>query len=380
MEPIPSNTNIFSPRGFVPHVRDPAVVADVVGGSVWGADDVARLRTAGLVRVGLPQDGERTVLSGPRVSPETLAKEKPGGERPERRPTTVGRLLGDDDLVLRTVLWLALAGVPVTGAGLPGAVRDRLDPDLLALVDRVAPDTVADPGSRELLSLALRRRARELTGHPPADLQPGIAVLLPEEELPATLAADLERQTWTRVVPIPAAPEDEAQVLAGAREEGAVYCTRMAPSVRYGPHHLADLVAALRHSGARAAHSPLRFRPWREGSWLEDEAAAVEGAAAGGLEHGSLWYAVDGPEAPVVPDDGYAVHGVGAVPAPGTTEEVDDDRAVALRLHPGLPPVLDWLDHEEGTSTTHTRSAPESYFARPGAPSRARSSSTASES
>ena len=380
MKAVPSSISVFSPHGFLPHVRDADVVAEVAGGSVWGTDDVARLRAAGLVRVRLPEDGERTVLSGPRVSPEASARKHPGAESPESSRTTLGARLGAEDLTLRTLLWLSLAGVPVAGPELPEGVRGRLDPDLLALLDRVGPATVSDPGARELLSLALRRRARELAGHPPADLHPPVAVLLPVDELSSALAADLEAQTWTAVVCCPVVDGEATEALAQAREAAeALYCTRMGPGLRYGPHHLADLVEALRHSGAKVAHSPARFRPWRDGAWLEDDTAGIEGPAPGGLPDGSLWYAVDGPEPPVAPQDGYAVHGAGAVPAPGAEADLDDGRAVALRLHSGTPTVLDWLTAEE-PRTAPVRSTPESYFVKRGAPSRARNSSTASES
>lgn len=387
VQPIPSNTTIFSPRGFLPHVKDPRAVVDVAGGSVWGADDVARLRTAGLVRV-RPAEDEGQVVDGGQIIH--------GGQTAEGHGVVVangaraaGSALDADDLVLRTLLWLALAGVPVTGDGLATSVRERLDPGLLDLLDRVEPATVADPGGRELLSLALRRRARELAGHPPAEEQPAVAVLLADGELPATLAADLEAQTWGAVVRCPTPREDAAEVLGGARARGALYCTRMSADLRYGPHHLADLVEALRHSGARVAHSPLRFRPWHAGTWLEDD-AGVEGPASGGLPDASLWYAVDGPRVPDAQGDGYAVHGGGAVPV----SEVTGGPAVALRLHRDTPVVLDWLPESlgraaAGTSTTPARPGgggedadpvPRSYFAAAGTPSRARSSSTASDS
>ena len=111
MELIPTNTAIFSTRGFRPRVPDPRAVVEVAAGTVWGRDDVARLRPAGLVRVTPP---------APRA--DWAAHATNGGSAP-------GRALGADDLTLRTVLWLALAGVPVTGAGLPSSVRDRLDPE-----------------------------------------------------------------------------------------------------------------------------------------------------------------------------------------------------------------------------------------------------------
>lgn len=349
MEAIPTNTAIFSGRGFLPYVRDPRGVRDVVAGSVWGSDDVAQLRQASWVRV-LPPG---TVQGVPqrRSLPDRPDSRGTAAERP------YGAALDVDDLVLRTVLWLALAGVPVSTEGVAPPVRDRIDPELLALLDRVGPAEVADPGERELLSLALRRRARMLLGHHFGHPSGAVVVLLPEGELPATLAADLSAQSWTEVVRRQASGEDADQTVASACREGALYCTRMDAGLRYGPHHLADLVDALRHSGARVAHSPLRFRPWRGGAWLEDAAVAVEGSAGGGIREGSLWYAADGP---VVPRsaDGYAVHGTGAVPVADGS-----GRAPApLRLHPGTPAVLDWLGSVAGDGEP----LPPSYFAAAG--------------
>lgn len=344
MEAIPTNTSIFSGRGFLTYLRDPEAVVDVVAGSVWGTDDVARLRTAALVRVRPPTDDQRE------VEPDGHP-----GEPLEVR--SLGGKLTADDLVLRTVLWLTVAGVPVSGSDLAGPVRDRLDSHLLALLDRVSTGTVSDPGHRELLSLALRRRARELTGYPPAGTQPVIAVLLPTGELPPTLLADLDAQTWGTVWRCPASTEEAAEVLADARGQRALYCTRMGAGLRYGPHHLADLVGALRHSGARVAHSPIRFRPWRGSTWLEDSAAGVEGPTIGGMADGSLWYAVDGPEVPVAPRDGYGVHGANAVPSLGAGV----DRVAALRLHHDTPVVLDWL--AGAGNGTADPVVPRSYFA-----------------
>lgn len=360
MEIIPTNAAIFSPRGFRPRVPDPRTVVEVPAGSVWGSDDVRRLRTAGLVRVTPP------------APPEPAGEPRSGGD------ASPGRMLGADDLTVRTVVWLTMSGVPVSGPPLPASVRDRLDPTLLDLLDRVTPDAVADPGARELLSLGLRRRTREVQARRRGSTSRPVLVLLPEAaDTPPTLLADLAAQTWP-AVPLHEPPGGATadDVLTQAREVGAPWCTRVRADVRYGPHHLADLVDALAHSGAAVAHSPLRFRPWPDGSWLEDDRLGVEGPARTGLEAGSLWYAADGP-VPPSGVDGYAVHGANAVPA----EPVEGSEAVALRLSGRRPAVLDWLvpDEDEGRPPAGGPGGPlpPSYFA--GAPSRARSATTASE-
>lgn len=366
MDHIPSNTAIFSPQGFLPIVRAPGTVVEVPAGAVWGKNDVVRLRTAGLVRVGPPApDGDPADVSPPTGS----VLVRPGSG------------LGPDDLALRTVFWLALAGVPVSGAGLSARVRARLEPGLLELLDRVDPVSMTDPGARELLSLQLRRRARTLAWR--RREQPVVAVLLPGGALPAQLEEDLASQTWPAALRCPL-PEVQgaAHVLAQARQQGALYCARMTADVRYGPHHLADLAAALRHSGARVARSPLRFRSWRLGSWLEDESLGIEGAAGAGLPGGSLWYAADGPNEPV--GLGYAVHGANAVPA----GQVTGSRPTALRLHHRRPVVLDWLPDDldpqpqpgDEPTAQGRGPVPRSYFVGTGARSVARSATTASES
>lgn len=320
------NSSVLTPRGFRPVVHGPRDGLDVAPRQLWGADDIAAVRDAPLVRV----DG-----TGPDGT--------------------------DDGLVLRSVLALALAGVPVTAHGLPAAVRQRLDPVLLTALDAVTPERVRDPGDRELCSLALRRRAWQLVGYRPrTDAPPVVLVLLPPGELPATLVHDLEGQVTEGLVvrtrQVPEGPEAERAVSA----EGATYVTRMVPGLRYGPHHLADLVHALGHSGARVALSPPRFLPWNGHAWLEDGRGPSETPAEDGLAGGSLWYAADGATEPAAAGEGYAVHGAGAVPVrasggPATGELATGERAtgepaacrpedapVTLRLHSGTPRVLDW--------------------------------------
>lgn len=339
-------------------------MAEVTAGTIWGADDVARLRSVGMVRVQPPVSAG---TQGPGDDPEVSSPAHP----------LPGSVLDADELTLRTVFWLALAGVPVTGEGLPASVRERLDPSLLDLLDHVHTDAVADQGERELLSLALRRRARAVTaiGARP-ECRPVVVLLPTEDEQPPTLLEDLARQSWPSVVRCAASDVEQAhELVAEARRQGALYCTRLRTDVRYGPHHLADLVDALRHSGAAVAYSPLRFRPWREGHWLESDPLAVECSALGGLDGGSLWYAEEGALGPA-DARGYAVHGANAVPAGSSAES----HPVALRIHRRAPLVLDWLPEGPANPDHGGAPIPPSYFQRVGDPSRDRSASTASDS
>ncbi|WP_109472452.1 hypothetical protein [Ornithinimicrobium cavernae] len=351
MEFLVLNSSILSPRGFRPRVSGPREGQQVAPRRLWGTDDVAALREAPFVRV--TPDGEP-------------------GER-QVRP------------VLETVVALALAGVPVTGDGLPGPVRERLDPTLLEVMDRIGPDSVSDAGERELASLALRRRAWQVAGYrpPPTPVPPTVLVLLPDGDLPAYLLQDLAAQETTGLTVRRRAvsAEDEEEVLREERATGAVYVTRMDPGLRYGPHHLADLVHALAHSGARVALSPPRFLPWRHGAWLEDGSGATEAPAGSGLPGGSLWYAVDGATEPVAGEQGYAVHGANAVPA-GEPDETAVTGPAPLRLHRSLPRVLAWLGADDSFPAAAPGPVAPSYFALPrsGDPVRARSSVTASDS
>lgn len=345
MESLALNSTVLSPRGFRPTVTGAPAAVGVAPRRLWGATDIAALRDAALVGVDVEADSDE-------VDP---ARDDVGSDP---GPT--------DRLVLTATVALALAGVPVTGDGLPEGVRGRLDAELLATMDAIHPDSVRDPGDRELLSLALRRRAWQVAGYRPRTEQPPtVLVLLPDCEVPQTLRRDLEAQVHpglqVRQVQVAEGPEAEAAV----REGQATYVTRMVPGLRYGPHHLADLVHALGHSGARVALSPRRFLPWRGGAWLEDWRGPSESPAEEGLPGGSLWYAVDGATEPVPAGEGYAVHGTGAVEVlsfeAGTakveaeagsleTGSVEDtaERAglTPLRLHRSLPRVLAWHGHQ----------------------------------
>lgn len=337
--------SLLSPEGFTPRVPDPTAVPLVPAGSVWGREDLAALRPAALVRVGPPRPAQ-VVHPGPGLP-----------------PVTPGSRLDPDELQLQTVLALSLAGVLVEGASLPGPVRAGLDRDLLALVDQATPESAQDPAVRENLSLLLRRHAWTVAGYP-RGVDPTVVVLLPSD-CPDQLRQDLEAQTWPARVEVTADDAVAAEeAVAHARDDGAVYCCRLDPGLRYGPHHLADLVHALRHSGAVVAHSPVRYWPWEGGQWLEDDQAALEGLPGHTLVGGSLWYAADGPQVPR--SGGYAVSGVNAVPTPGAPpEERRTPHAAPWRLLSRPPALLGWL-HEPPRE--EPMAPPPSYLTRSSSP------------
>lgn len=324
------NPGLFSPRGFVAHVAQPHRVVSVPAASIWGRAQLDDLRSAALVRLDDP------VLTTDDTEPGT----GPGTGSASVHP---GSELTVDQLVAQTALALSMAAVPVAGASLRTGARTLLDPELLGLLDQVTAQSAADAQAREGLCLQLRRRAWELAGFPRGS-QAVVAVLLPEDA-PAQLAADLEHQsltTWLRLPLGPLAPEDEARAaVADARSRGATYVTRMDPALRYGPHHLADLVHALRHSGAAVAHSPARFWAWEGQAWLEDD-TCLEREATQGLPGGALWYAADGPHPPEL-GPGYAVHGGNAVPGAAQAPA----HVTAWRRHADRPDALAWLGSSE---------------------------------
>lgn len=339
--------SLLSPRGFLPRVPDPHRVLTVPAGAVWGTGGLEALREAALVRVGEPE-------------PPRPADDTPGTE--EDTPEVVlGRALAPADLALQTVLSLSLAGVLVEGAHLLEPVRRRLDPGLMDLLDRATPSTAQDAAAREELSLLLRRRAWAVAGYPRGEA--AVLVLLPED-CPPQLRQDLDRQTWPTRVEVPAGTgRDAHEAFARAREDGAVYCCRLVPGLRYGPHHLADLVHGLRHSGAAAARSPVRYWPWGEGQWLEDDTAALEQEAVHTLAGGSLWYAADGPEEPG--SGGYAVSGVNAVPDPDAGGDAGHaPPAAPWRLLTDVPPLLGWL----GADPPRPAGLPPGYLASSSSP------------
>lgn len=311
------NPSLFSPRGFRPRVPDTHLVMEVTADNIWDRQQLRAVRAAALVRLHPPVPRE---VTDPRPQP--------------------GAALSEDHLTAQAALALTMAAVPVEGASLTDGARALLDPELLRLLDLLTPDVAADPARREDLCLRLRRRAWSLYGFPRAP-RGTVLVLLPEHP-PPLLLADLGRQAWPSwvPVPVPAAADDQSQrqaVSRAATSHGAVYVTRLDPCLRYGPHHLGDLVHALQHSGASVAHSPARFWPWEAPEWLEDD-QGVERPARHGLPGGSLWYASDG-HLPPGPADGYAVHGCNAVPLAAATPT----HVTAWRLHPDLPPALAWL-------------------------------------
>lgn len=381
------NTAIVSPRGFLAHLVDPDATIRVSAGSVWGFGDLADLRQYAYVTVGpvpiapiAPDVGE----SAGEVGDSGDGQIAPDGS------VQPGAGMAPDEAHAATVVTLLLAGVPVATGELPEPVRELLDTELLDLADTVTAEQVRDAGRREVLSLALRRRAWAVTRPPvmqdPAD-NPVLAII--PEEPTEDLRQDLAAQTWPVAQTVTDDQPDLDTRVEQAARHGTVYVTRLDPALRYGPHHLGDLVQAIRHSRARVVHSPARFETIGNGRWLERDDGRCEATGSAGLPGGSLWYAADGPSLPQ-PDRGdYLINGANAVPAAGTGGTAPLVASGALppapsRLHRKRPAVLDWLGSTDpvGTVGEPEASLPSSYFAAAGtgAPSRLRNSATARDS
>lgn len=351
------NPHLTSPCGFEPDARGRNAVP-VPAGSVWGRADVERLRPAARVVVTAPRQGTAPVPGGWGAPSRRADDAGTSGA-----PALPGRALTEDRLRALTVHLLALAGVPTTTTDLPEAVRTLLDRDLLRVADTLDADVADDRGRREQVSLELRRTAW-LAGpgrwyHPSP---PVVLVQLPEDP-DATLLSDLEAQEGVVVRTSPAgAPGEEA---------GADYRASVAAGLRYGPHHLQDLVTGLLQARAAVAHSPDRFRRHPDGAWLE-QADVADRPAPGGLPGGSLWRAGDGPAPP--PGPGHAVHGAGAVRA----DVGPEDRTGVLRRHAGRPVLLGWLGGDDRPAPAPAPSYPARKPA--GVPVRDRTSATAADS
>lgn len=264
--------------------------------------------------------------------------------------------------VATAVVSLSLAGVLVETRSLSRAVRAMLDAVMLGVTDDVGPETTNDDHGREALSLQLRRRAREVYGFAPQQghRHPIVSVVIEARSTIETsrLLEELARQTWpsirTHLVPVGAKnPRSEIAKV------GALYVTRFEPTNTYGPHHLEDLVHALRHSGAAAAHTVSRFTYHRahrillEAYPLIGEVTADEGAPGG-----SLWYAPAGGGSPGsgLPP-GYQVHGCNLVALDSAPQ---DEVRSPRKVYRSLPPQVEWLRRMD--ELLPPSGARESYF------------------
>lgn len=335
------NPHLTSPQGFSPEARSSEPVP-VPAGSVWGRETVERLRPAAWVVVTAPGSSTQVAPDSWGAPARSTTPSAADATDPTDSLVEPGRAIRDEGLWALTVHTLALAGVPTSTADLPTAVRALLDPDLLRIGDVLDTAIASDRGLREQLSLDLRRAAwRSGPGRWFHPTPPVVVVQLPEDPTDQLLA-DLSAQEG--VVARTASPE--------APDAGeAQYVATMQSSLRYSPHHLADLVHGLLHSRSTLAHSPDRFRPQGDGSWLEQESVSDRGAS-GGLSGGSLWRHTHGLNVPQGP--GYAVHGSNAVPAAPALE----DRRGVLRWHPTRPSQLSWLDDDAGVGSSPAPSYP----------------------
>ena len=239
---------------------------------------------------------------------------------------------------------LACAGAVVLTHELPPSVRDLLPAALLQLGDTVASTTGVSSEHLEDLSVNVRRVAHRHFGHRPAADQgtPTVAVVID----PASGSADRLESEFARqqnVTVIIARSRDWEEILTqreGAGEEAVGYVADTRSDVTYGPHHLEDLIHAMRHSGADCAFSPSRFEHHSDqGVLLEDAAVPIETMLPLGTTAGSgtsLWYRSASPAGPLR----YAVHGCQSVvlaadPPPRGT------RAQG-KVHRRVPPQISW--------------------------------------
>lgn len=347
----PVNTALYSPRG--------SGVASVRHG-IGRAEPVASPHLAGEPE---PQDG-----GGPEL--RVLGADAIRRLRGHRCVVVDEHTWGTPYAAATVVIELCCAGVTVLTRGLSATVRSMVAPEVLAVADDVSEQAVLDPSRREALSIAVRRRAHRVYGFqaPGDDSFPTISVLVPATELEQAqpLLDQVAAQSWPQVqVHQVHADADPQAVLDEVIEAGAVYVSRMTPGIAYGPHHLEDLVQALRHSGAALAVSPTRFTHEPQagvllehpGLILEDAGPPQDRTMADSLPPGlALWYAVDGTDGPPT-GPSYHVHGCSAVLLP-TQQHLT--RATVHMVHRRHPAQLEWF---RPSRAEPTRPSHRSYFA-----------------
>lgn len=349
----PVNTAIVSPRGFrrTTPTRTIASVGAAHPSSDGRTHQSEQAPQAGMPHIGLDRLLGADVVQGLRPAPG-VAVDEHSWATPWQVATAVAAL--------------CCAGVPVLTAVLPATVRSMLDPGLLAAADLLDDIDVRDPDRREAMSIRLRRAAHRAYGYHPAidPSHPGISVLADQATLTEELRCQLAAQSWPQVH-LHVLADDDTSLLSEVQATGSVYLTRLAPGVSYGPHHLEDLVHALRHSGCAVVCSPRRFMHEPEhGAVVERPATPTEATSptSQSLTGTALWYVGHG----LSPPDGtaYLGHGCNAV----LTDARPTDRPPTSIVYRRTPPQLAWFDPDPGRSTPPPA---RSYFARTG--SRARS-------
>lgn len=254
---------------------------------------------------------------------------------------------------------LSCVGATVVTGQLPETVRELLPADLMRLCDVLDPETSVASDQHEDLSIGVRRAAHRCFGHQPLRDQhtPSVAVLInPSTDSAARLETEFTRQENVKVRIV--RTKDFGEGL-GPPADDALYVADTRPDVTYGPHHLEDLVHALRHSGADLTFSPDRFEHQpREGVLLEDGAVQTETMLplrAAPRSGTSLWYRSAGSARPRL---SYAVHGCQSVVLP-TGPDPRGQRTHG-RVRRSVPPQLSWA-----ADVVSARAAPApSYIAR----------------
>ncbi len=344
------NTALYSPRG-----SGLAVTRHGVG------------RAAPAVRPRLTDSAVLEVDGGP--DPRVLGADAIRSLRAHRCVVVDAHSWGTPYRAATVAIELCCAGVAVLTRCLPGVVRSMVAPELLDVADDVSEQAVLDPARREAMSIAVRQRAHRSYGFqaPGDDAFPTISVVVAAElEDTQPVLDQVAAQSWPAVQVHEVDTDQDPRALGDqVLEAGAVYVARMAPGIAYGPHHLEDLVQALRHSGAAAAVSPPRFTHEPQAAvLLERPGLVLEGTAlprdqttadstAAGL---ALWYAEDGTDGPPA-GPSYQTHGCSAVLLP-TPQHLD--KASVHAVHRRLPAQLSWFRRSRAQPTRPTH---QSYFA-----------------
>lgn len=242
---------------------------------------------------------------------------------------------------------LSCAGATVVTGQLVPSVRELLPVDLVRLCDVLNVATNVAPDQHEDLSISVRRSAHRSFGYNPSGDQhlPSVAVFIdPTSHSAARLETEFARQENVKVSIVRAKDWTEGFGRPSEPADDALYVADTRPDVTYGPHHLEDLIQALRHSGADLAFSPDRFEHQPDqGVLLEDVAGPSETLlpirAGSPYQGNSLRYRSAGSAEPRL---SYAVHGCQSIVLPVGANPIG--RRTHGRVRRTRPPQLAWAD------------------------------------